>query len=41
MAICVCRLHIAADWFVTADDGLELEKLPKVKILRNDKREGV
>lgn len=24
-----------------ADDGLELEKLPKVKVLRNDKREGV
>lgn len=23
-----------------ADDGLELEKLPKVKVLRNDKREG-
>ena len=33
-------VHNAA-FCVLAHDGLELEKLPKVKVLRNDKREGL
>lgn len=34
---CMCTVCYAC---IVADDGLELEKLPKVKVLRNDKREG-
>lgn len=28
-------------YILIAADGLELKKLPKVKLLRNDKREGM
>ena len=38
---CLLRKPWLCYCFLTADDGLELEKLPKVMVLRNDKREGV
>lgn len=33
-------MHVHVHVFLTASDGLELEKLPKVTVLRNNRREG-